>query len=141
MMPDSASASRHLFVYGTLRRGGSNDIARFLPPAHYVADAVVAGTLYDLGDYPGALLGGVGMVRGEVYRIGAALEAQLDALEEVEPDGSGEYAKRELEVDAGGRQLACLVYEIRPDRVVGRPVIAGGDWMLARRVQPGPRVE
>jgi gamma-glutamylcyclotransferase (GGCT)/AIG2-like uncharacterized protein YtfP len=133
MMPQSAATSagstRHLFVYGTLRRGGRNDIARFLPAPAYVADASVAGTLYDFGSYPGVVLGGAGSVVGEIYAITSALEAQLDQLEEVGADDSGEYIKREVKVQAGARELACLVYEIHPNRIAGRPVIASGDWL------------
>lgn len=132
MMPDShaaaSAAPRHVFVYGTLRAGGSNDIARFAPPPERVADGEIAGTLYDLGAYPGAVLGGEGRVRGEIYRITPALEAQLDLLEEVKPDGTGEYIKREVRVRVAGAQLACLVYEIHPDRIAGRAPIASGDW-------------
>ena len=130
MMPQSADMPRHVFVYGTLRSGGRNDIARFHPKPERVADARIAGTLYDLGAYPGAVLGGSGEVSGEIYRITPAIEAQLDVLEEVEPDGSGEYIKREVlvEPEAGGERLPCLVYEIHPERISGRSVIASGDW-------------
>lgn len=143
MMHDSdaaAAAPRHVFVYGTLRAGGSNDIARFSPAPQRIGDGVIAGTLYDLGAYPGVVLGGEGRVRGEIYRIAPALEAQLDRLEEVEPDGSGEYQKRDVWVQvnrlnglsgvAGSKdaQLKCLVYEIHPGRIEGRAVIASGDW-------------
>lgn len=128
MMPHSATSSRYVFVYGTLRAGGRNDIARFTPAPERVADARIAGTLYDLGAYPGAVLGGDGRVKGEIYRITAALEAQLDVLEEVRSDDTGEYVRREVLVEAGGRQLPCLVYEIHPKRIAGRSVIASGDW-------------
>jgi len=131
MMHDSRAPSvheRHVFVYGTLRAGGSNDITCFSPPPLRIGDTDIAGTLYDLGAYPGAVLGGEGRVRGEVYRIDAALERQLDRLEEVEPDDSGEYAKREVTVRMGDSHLNCLVYEIHPRRVVGRQAIASGDW-------------
>ncbi|MDM0105820.1 gamma-glutamylcyclotransferase family protein [Variovorax sp. J22R24] len=133
-MPQYAATSRYVFVYGTLRRGGRNDIARFHPKPEHVADARIAGTLYDLGAYPGAVLGGPSEVFGEIYRIAPELEKQLDELEEVKPDDSGEYIKREVlvESDAGGERLACLVYEIHPDRVRGRSVISGGDWLGAR---------
>jgi gamma-glutamylcyclotransferase (GGCT)/AIG2-like uncharacterized protein YtfP len=133
MMPDCPDAVRHVFVYGTLRRGGRNDIARFSPSPAYVADACIAGTLYDLGTYPGAVLRGSGTVFGEVYRITPSVEAQLDLLEEVRPDDTGEYIKRELWVAAGNERLLCLVYEIHPGRVVGRRVIASGDWLLFSR--------
>jgi gamma-glutamylcyclotransferase (GGCT)/AIG2-like uncharacterized protein YtfP len=132
MMPhcaSSAAPTRYLFVYGTLRRGGSNDIARFAPAPDHVADSSIAGTLYDLGSYPGAVLGGTARVIGEIYAITSALEAQLDVLEEVKHDDSGEYIKREAKVQAGAEELMCLVYEIHPKRVAGRPVIAGGDWL------------
>jgi gamma-glutamylcyclotransferase (GGCT)/AIG2-like uncharacterized protein YtfP len=129
MMPHSAQAQRHVFVYGTLRRGGRNDIARFHPQPERVADARVAGTLYDLGAYPGAVLGGPDAVVGEIYRITPELELQLDALEEVEPDGSGEYIKREVLVELDtGEQCCCLFYEIHPARIAGRGVIPSGDW-------------
>ena len=128
MMPHSLSEPRHVFVYGTLRRGGRNDIARFRPPPRYVADARIQGTLYDLGSYPGAVLGGSGVLVGEVYAIAPSLEVQLDELEEVRPDDSGEYIKREVRVKAGTAELLCLVYEIHPNRVAGRRVIASGNW-------------
>jgi gamma-glutamylcyclotransferase (GGCT)/AIG2-like uncharacterized protein YtfP len=132
MMPHSNGAARHVFVYGTLRRGGRNDIAHFRPAPVHVGDATIAGTLYDLGSYPGVVLKGAGCVIGEIYRITPPLEAQLDRLEEVQPDGSGEYRKREVDVTLGSQVLACLVYEIHPDRIAGRPVIVGGDWMAPR---------
>ena len=133
MMPQSTATSagptRHVFVYGTLRRGGRNDIARLFPAPAYVADASIAGTLYDFGSYPGVVLGGAGSVVGEIYAITSALEAQLDQLEEVSADDSGEYIKREVKVQAGARELVCLVYEIHPNRIAGRPAIASGDWL------------
>lgn len=136
MMPQSTSVpgERHVFVYGTLRAGGRNDIARFAPPPRRVADAEVAGTLYDLGAYPGMVLGGTTRVKGEIYAIDAQLEATLDRLEEVADDDSGEYVKRWLRVQSfGGRTFDCLVYEIHPSRIEGRAVIAGGDWIAHSR--------
>jgi gamma-glutamylcyclotransferase (GGCT)/AIG2-like uncharacterized protein YtfP len=132
MMPDSVGPIRQVFVYGTLRRGGHNDIARFSPAPRHVADAYIAGTLYDLGSYPGAVLGGQGRLIGEIYAITPQLEAQLDLLEEVKADGSGEYIKREVMVSVGAKRFACLVYEIHADRIAGRPVIASGDWLAPR---------
>jgi gamma-glutamylcyclotransferase (GGCT)/AIG2-like uncharacterized protein YtfP len=126
---------RHVFVYGTLRRGQSNDINRLQPQPVFVGTARVAGTLYDLGPYPGAMLGGTGVLLGEVYRITAAHEQWLDELEEVAPVPSGEYSRRMLAVrldDGPGDVIDCLVYEIAPERVQGRAVIEGGDWCARR---------
>ena len=131
MMPQAegpSASSRYVFVYGTLRAGGSNDIARWLPRPHFIGMAQIAGTLYDLGAYPGARLGGTARVHGEVYRIERELEANLDRLEEVLPNDEGEYLKREIEVQVGAQALRCLVYEIHPARVKSRLAIASGDW-------------
>lgn len=136
MMPQAHRAPdtpRHVFVYGTLRAGGSNDIARWHPAAHFVGTAEIAGTLYDLGAYPGARLGGSARLHGEVYRIEPALEVQLDQLEEVLPNDQGEYLKRQISVQVGMQRIDCLVYEIHPRRVAGRAVIASGDWFREGR--------
>jgi len=119
----------HVFVYGTLRRHGRNDIARYRPAPVFVGEASIAGTLYDLGAYPGIVLGGVGRVKGEIYRVEPEVEAALDLLEEVAEDDSGEYIKREVRVAVDAQWLDCLVYEIHPSRIAGQPVIGDGDWI------------
>ncbi|MES2531278.1 MAG: gamma-glutamylcyclotransferase family protein [Pseudomonadota bacterium] len=117
-------------MYGTLRRGGRNDIARYRPLPVFAGRAVIAGTLFDLGAYPGARLGGNGAIHGEVYAITSEVEAELDLLEEVKEDDSGEYVKRELRVVSDAGSWLCLIYEIQPDRVRDAAVIPGGDWLL-----------
>ena len=123
---------RHVFVYGTLRRGGRNDINRLLPAPEYVGMGVVRGVLYHLDWYPGLTLGGEQAVTvvGEVYRITPALEAVLDAIEQIVPGADSEYFKREVEIDMLGTRVACLVYEINPARVRGREPIGHGDWIV-----------
>ncbi|WP_307635499.1 gamma-glutamylcyclotransferase family protein [Variovorax boronicumulans] len=119
----------HVLVYGTLRRGGRNDIARYRPAPVFVGEAVIAGTLYDLGAYPGVVLGGAEHVKGEVYRIAPEVERELDRLEEVADDDSGEYIRRRVRVAVGTQSIDCLVYEIHPTRIAGRHVIDSGDWI------------
>lgn len=129
----AAPAARHVFVYGTLRRGGDNDITRLAPAPRYLGPATLRGTLYHLGRYPGVRLDGDGVVQGEVYEVAPALERILDEIEEVYPQQTNEYAKRECPVAlADGRTLRCFVYEIAPGRVRGCPVIASGDWVRDR---------
>lgn len=123
------SSPRYVFVYGTLRQGQSNDINRYRPVPRYQGQAFIAGTLYDLGPYPGLILGGLGLVKGEVYEITLDLEAQLDRLEDVAPSSSGEYERRFVEISLLDRQVRCLVYEINPDFVRGRRSIPSGDWL------------
>ena len=123
------SLTRHVFVYGTLRKGGSNDITRLAPAPVWVGDASIPGTLFDLGAYPGLLLQGKGPVVGEVYAISAKLERRLDEIEEVAPQPSGEYDKRWLWIHVGSYRLHCLVYEMAQDRLAHATVVGSGDWM------------
>lgn len=122
----------HVFVYGTLRRGEANDITRLRPAPRYLGQARMSGVLYDLGPYPGLVLGGADPVLGEVYAMPPELERQLDVIEEVAPVPSGEYTRRQVELVLDGRPLRCLVYEIDPQRVHGRPRITTGDWLQRR---------
>ncbi|MEO8388980.1 gamma-glutamylcyclotransferase family protein [Polaromonas sp.] len=133
---------RYVFVYGTLRKGEQRDINRLHPAPRWIGRASVAGVLHHLGSYPGLMLTGPGTVQGEVYAVTLELERVLDEIEEVWPQQTGEYTKREtmvqLEPEAGVgqppqlRELACFLYEIAPERIQGKPVIALGDWVLHR---------
>jgi len=136
-------AVRHVFVYGTLRRGEQRDINRLHPAPLWVGLGHVQGILYDLGDYPGLVTGARGEVLGEVYLITAALKRLLDEIEEVWPQDTGEYKRRQEIVrlrsglpDAAVYELECLLYEINPSRTDGRLIITSGDWVGHRRSPP-----
>ncbi len=72
-----------LFIYGTLKRGGSNHAylagQKFLGPAR----TAPGYTLYSLGDYPGMVAHATDRdgVQGEVWSVDAHCLAQLDELE------------------------------------------------------------
>ncbi|MBK1882620.1 gamma-glutamylcyclotransferase [Luteolibacter pohnpeiensis] len=69
-----------VFVYGTLRKGGSNEFR--MEGCRLIGSATVAGSIYRIDWYPGLLLhSGNGQVRGEVYEVGAASLKDLDAYE------------------------------------------------------------
>ncbi len=127
-------AARHVFVYGTLRVGDSNDITRLSPAPQYVGPSQIAGIMYHLGNYPGVVLTDAAQVSivGEVYAIEPALEVVLDEIEMIYPQERDEYYKRQVIVQVGTQQLSCLFYEINPAYTVGKPVIAGGDWVKNR---------
>ncbi|MEY2953466.1 MAG: hypothetical protein RLZZ401_1553 [Pseudomonadota bacterium] len=131
-LPDSVS-TRHVFVYGTLRRGDDNDITLLTPAPVFVGQATIAGRMFHLGSYPGVRLGGEGQVQGEVYAITPDLEQQLDEIEGLLPEPTHEYAKRVIAVQVQGGVLACIVYEIDPARALGKPVIDSGDWVQDKR--------
>ena len=122
---------RYVFVYGTLRKGGRNDINRLLPAPKYLGTGEVRGSLYHLDWYPGLALGGeqATTVIGEVYEVTPQLEAVIDAIEGVVPGQPGEYSKRDVEVQVGGNAIRCFLYEIDPRRVAGREPIGHGDWI------------
>ena len=72
-----------LFVYGTLKRGGSNH--HFLTGQEFVGEARTAPgfRLYDLGGYPGMVTnpGDRDGVMGEIWAVDAAALRRLDGLE------------------------------------------------------------
>ena len=123
-----------VFVYGTLRKGGCNDINRLVPPPVLCGRSSVHGRLYDLGAYPGLLLAsgpeedGIA-ARGEVYAIEPALERQLDLIEGIQGRLDDEYFRRQVLVKVDGQPCGCLIYEINPEYVRDRPLINHGDWI------------
>ena len=134
IMPEGAR--RFVFVYGTLRRGGRNDINLLVPAPRWVGMGEVKGVLYPFDWYPGLTLGGSDSVTvvGEVYEIGPALESVLDRIEEIEAGEDSEYFKREVSVATQEGPVSCLVYEINAKRVQGRKPLEHGDWLLFNNV-------
>jgi gamma-glutamylcyclotransferase (GGCT)/AIG2-like uncharacterized protein YtfP len=126
--------ARHVFVYGTLRKGDDNDITRLSPAPRYVGNSVISGLMYHLGAYPGVVLtdDASQTIIGEVYAIEPALEQVLDEIEMIYPQQRDEYVKRNVVLKLGAQQLSCLVYEINPAYIHGKPVIASGDWVKDR---------
>jgi len=123
---------RYVFVYGTLRRAELRDINCLLPAPLFIGNCQIQGALYDLGSYPGVRLGGEQWVQGEMYQITPELERQLDEIEEVWPQQTGEYVKREVAVQCAGQELMCLVYVVSAKRLPGCAVIESGDWVSHR---------
>jgi gamma-glutamylcyclotransferase (GGCT)/AIG2-like uncharacterized protein YtfP len=108
-----------LFVYGTLKRGGSNH--HWLQGAGWRGRARLAGhRLHNLGDYPMAVPGR-GVVHGEVYAVDDAALARLDRLEDV----PNEYQRRICPLE-DGRQ--GWVYFGTASQVRGLPRVPYADW-------------
>ncbi len=111
-----------VFVYGTLRRGEGNH--ELLARAEFLgfSRTEAAYTLYDLGAYPGVVVGGADVVHGELYRVDGATLAALDRLEE-HPD----YYRRETIVLNDGAQ--AWIYLLPASEAAGAPRIVSGDWL------------
>ncbi len=127
-------------VYGTLRAGGINDIARLAPGITCAGHTTLIGTLYDLGWYPGLRLQGTQTVLAEVYPLHEALEQALDGIEGLWPQDAGEYRKQRrtqtvrLHTDDTA-EMDLLIYEALPATVQARPVIAAEDWIAWQAAQ------
>jgi gamma-glutamylaminecyclotransferase len=114
-----------VFVYGTLKQGGSNH--------HYLSGQQFLGlaqtepgyAMYDLGGYPGILEteDAVQAIHGEVWAVDAACLLQLDALEGL---ATGEYERVYLPLQGqwAGRPVWGYLYCWS---VLGRPRL-GGVW-------------
>ena len=118
--------SKHLvFVYGTLRRNGARPMSIRFPDSKFIADAKVAGSLYDLGAYPGLLLNEANLlVTGEVYEVEDETLKRLDDFE-----ASSNYRRKQVEISLGTHKKACWIYEPDPEFYSPRTLITSGDWI------------
>lgn len=129
------SGTRDLvFVYGTLRRGGTNHFR--MSGADLVTEGVVKGRIYRISWYPGLVLGDEGEVKGEVYSVDAGQLLELDAFEGLsagEIEGSEYRRVKAVVFRPGGKTLSAWVWEwIGP--FDGKDLLAQGDWIA---VEPG----
>lgn len=119
-----------VFVYGTLRRGGSNHF--YLAGAEFVAAGTVMGRLYRIDWYPGLVLDTAGSeIRGEVYAVDSEQLSALDAFEGLsagEIEGS-EYRRIQTSVMLQDSQtITAWVWEWLGN-VDESLRIADGDWL------------
>jgi gamma-glutamylcyclotransferase (GGCT)/AIG2-like uncharacterized protein YtfP len=101
----------HLFVYGTLRSGGS--ATNMLAGAERVGEGTVGGVLYDIdGEYPALIVYGKTPVQGEIWRCPAPLLKALDAYERIE---TGLFRRIGIEATAfDGSVVPCWAYVAGP---------------------------
>ncbi len=114
-----------IFVYGTLKRGGSNH--GWLRGQRFIAKARTQPQfrLFDLGGYPGLVVDAQNglAVEGEVWEVDEAALARLDELEDI--DG-GEYARQPLPLQAPF-DAAVIEGYVYLWSVAGRPDL-GARW-------------
>ena len=123
---------RHLFVYGTLRKGGSRH--NLLSPAEQrsLQGAEIQGHLLNLGRYPG-FVPGPGTVHGELITLEdvAAQLGQLDSVEGFNGYGSPLSLFHRVLVNAltpdGETVLAWAYAVVNPPPAA--LLIASGDWL------------
>lgn len=116
-------------VYGTLKRGLSND--HYLQTATYLGnDSLNTISLYDLGPYPGAKAEPSAGIDVEIFSVTAQQLQALDELEEYEPEAParGLYDRRLFSTCYG----AAWVYLYNPPVSGMLPIRAGGWQPLTR---------
>jgi gamma-glutamylcyclotransferase (GGCT)/AIG2-like uncharacterized protein YtfP len=115
---------QQLFVYGTLRKGGSAH--HLLGGAPLLARGVgLEGfSLYSAGWYPVAVAQGGGQIRGDIVSIPEALWPILDGYE-------GEEYERQFLRD---EDLWIYLYKVPVNNM---PLVKGGDWLAWLKGQRG----
>lgn len=127
-----------LFVCGTLRpQLLTPQIAALLGKFRHVSAACVSGALYDLGEYPGAVLresGGV--IRGDLLELldAPAVWPALDTYEGFEPtDVPGSlFVRTRCEARLpDGRSIECWMYVYNRPLTAAARLIESGDYLDA----------
>lgn len=132
--------AEYLFVCGTLRRDVvprvSSELAALMQQLPFIGFGTVRGQLFDLGEYPGAILGedfGTKVV-GEVYELPHPKEV-LDVLDVYEG-----FIPGELEASLFARIKATVVLE--NGTTLDCWLYAYNDWVLnGRLIENGDYVE
>lgn len=134
----SSTSKQYLFSYGTLLPGRvPAEIAPIVRKFRIIGEGEVRGQLYDLGEYPGAILNKNGQViSGKVLEIpqDPHILQQLDEYEGFDPvhPQASLFVRRQLLIEVKhGEKLKCWIYVY--NRHPGNaPNIAGGDFLKAR---------
>jgi gamma-glutamylcyclotransferase (GGCT)/AIG2-like uncharacterized protein YtfP len=129
----------YLFVYGTLSLNRApGEVADAVKRLRPVGAATVKGRLYDLGEYPGAILDASARrkISGRVFALpdDQAVLKSLDDYEDYKPhnpEGSLFVRKRATVRLDGGRELQCWVYVYNRDPGAA-PLVSGGDYTKSK---------
>ncbi|MCI0487721.1 MAG: gamma-glutamylcyclotransferase [Blastocatellia bacterium] len=132
----------YLFLYGTLLPGNAPDeIADTVRRLSPITQAFVRGRLYDLGEYPGAILDPSAdtSIAGEVFELPDDQEtlASLDSYEGFDPDEprGSLFARVKSPVTLyGGGELQCWIYVYNRDPE-DASLVADGNYAKWRGVE------
>ncbi len=128
-----------IFVYGTLRRGFALHSELKKTGARYLGKGQILGSLFDLGEYPGAIRGSgsEGNIDGELYELQSPEEqlAILDEIEEFDPQSPRKSLfvrkKATVKLKQGGRTRAWVYF--LPKKPRRGAMIVSGNYADARR--------
>jgi gamma-glutamylcyclotransferase (GGCT)/AIG2-like uncharacterized protein YtfP len=121
----------HLFLYGTLMTGeqGYREL-RLERRLKLIGRDRIWGALHDLGDYPGFVADGAGIVHGELHADpDPRLLAELDEYELYDPASPATSEFVRMRVPTLHHGVEVWVYAYMGD-VSGMPLITSGDWKI-----------
>lgn len=118
-----------IFVYGTLRKGASNDLSK-KPDAEHVGWDLISGKLFNVSWFPGvknvpdkyAGKEGPNTIQGDVFRLKS--ESIIRALDSYE--GYPSLYGRKQTTTATGETVWVYTYNMSVD---GKQEITSGDWL------------
>ncbi len=129
-----------VFVYGTLRKGGSNHFR--MKGAEFVGAGKVIGAIYRIDWIPGLIFPAYigeeeGRVVGEIYRVDSVQLKALDEFEGISDAYSKPHEYRRVEtsvkMDSGDEEVAWIWEWNLPLREAEQ--LVGGDWL---KHEPNP---
>ncbi|MCA1850265.1 MAG: gamma-glutamylcyclotransferase [Acidobacteria bacterium] len=131
----------YLFIYGTLMpEHAPDEIADAVRRLCYVGPACVRGRLYDLGQYPGAIIDASSHMKvyGQLFMLPDDLSTlrALDAYEGFEPEDTHNslfVRERAAAMLEDGQVIQCWVYVYNRDPG-SAPLIPGGDYAKSQAV-------
>jgi gamma-glutamylcyclotransferase (GGCT)/AIG2-like uncharacterized protein YtfP len=136
----------YLFSYGTLLpKHAPREIAPTVRKLRRVGQGFVRGRLYDLGDYPGAVLTRSGpLIRGLVFELPEDPEVleRLDQYEEFNrsrPKASLFVRKRRVVQLQDGRKIYCWIYAYNRPTGTASPLPSGEYSKGRTKVQASTR--
>jgi gamma-glutamylcyclotransferase (GGCT)/AIG2-like uncharacterized protein YtfP len=124
-----------IFVYGTLRKGGSNHFR--MEGSEFVGVGRISGQMHRIDWYPVLVCGGDSFVKGELYLVSDENLVALDVFEGITPDADQprEYRRVKATVSLeSGESMDAWVWEWAGGLVAAEP-LDGEDWLA---YEPNP---
>jgi gamma-glutamylcyclotransferase (GGCT)/AIG2-like uncharacterized protein YtfP len=121
---------QYLFVYGTLKNKlAPPEIAETVKKLKLVGDGFAYGKLYDLGEFPGAVLGTDDKIFGSVYELpdDENVLPELDEYEGFYSQNPKEslYLRKKTKVYLRNKSLTSWIYEYNQDLSNKRQIKSG----------------
>jgi gamma-glutamylcyclotransferase (GGCT)/AIG2-like uncharacterized protein YtfP len=124
----------YLFVYGTLLNKNNSFGAFFMSNSSFVGNGEFSGKLFDIGEYPGAIVAGEGKCRvyGRIFKMKVP-EKALEILDDYEGFGEGQpqpnlFKRVLVNVKTDDKTLPCWIYLYNLP-VDGLPQIVSGRYL------------